>query len=105
MSHYAFAVARKPRRNSARDDLVGNEEGGRRAPQPAGAPDIGRPQRQPGTFTARYTCNLPPARIALDGHGLLGGRGEVNGSLTRRMSADFNIAAVVRLSGRAARSA
>ncbi|MDX2171010.1 MAG: hypothetical protein SF182_28330 [Deltaproteobacteria bacterium] len=58
----------------------------------------GRPQRQPGTFTARYTCNLPPAaesapaRMALYGHGLLGDRGEVNGSLTRRMSADFNIA-------------
>jgi hypothetical protein len=58
----------------------------------------GRPQRQPGTFTARYTCNLPPAsadspaRMALYGHGLLGDRGEVNGSLTRRMSADYNIA-------------
>lgn len=58
----------------------------------------GRPQRQPGVFTARYTCNLPPAsatapaRMALYGHGLLGSRGEVNGSLTRRMSADYNIA-------------
>jgi hypothetical protein len=58
----------------------------------------GRPQRQPGTFTARYLCNLPPAsenspaRMSLYGHGLLGDRGEVNGSLTRRMSADYNIA-------------
>jgi hypothetical protein len=60
--------------------------------------ESGRPQRQSGAFTARYTCNLPPAaenapaRMALYGHGLLGSRGEVNGSLTRRMSADFNIA-------------
>lgn len=60
--------------------------------------DAGRPRRQPGVFTARYTCNLPPAaastpaRMALYGHGLLGDRGEVNGSLTRRMSADYNIA-------------
>lgn len=60
--------------------------------------DAGRPQRQAGVFTARYTCNLPPAaetepaRMALYGHGLLGSRGEVNGRLTRRMSADFNIA-------------
>ncbi len=58
----------------------------------------GRPQRQEGVFTARYTCNLPPAsetapaRLALYGHGLLGSRGEVNGSLTRRMAADFNVA-------------
>lgn len=60
--------------------------------------ESGRPQRQPGSFTAHYTCNLPPAaenapaRPVLYGHGLLGSRGEVNGSLTRRMSADFNIA-------------
>ncbi|MBX3027141.1 hypothetical protein KF840_19755 [bacterium] len=58
----------------------------------------GRPQRQPGTFTARYLCNLPPAsadspaRMALYGHGLLGSRSEVNGSLTRKMSANHNIA-------------
>jgi hypothetical protein len=58
----------------------------------------GRPQRQPGTFTAQYVCNLPPsaasspARMALYGHGLLGSRSEVNGDLTRRMSADHNIA-------------
>lgn len=58
----------------------------------------GVPQRQEGVFTARYTCNLPPAsestpaRMALYGHGLLGDQGEVNGSLTRRMSADYNIA-------------
>ena len=58
----------------------------------------GRPQRQPGTFTARYTCNLPPAsesspaRMSMYGHGLLGDRGEVNGDLTRKMSADHNIA-------------
>ena len=42
--------------------------------------------------------NLPPssastpARMSLYGHGLLGSRREVNGSLTRRMSADYNIA-------------
>lgn len=58
----------------------------------------GRPQRQEGTFTAHYLCNLPPAsentpaRMSLYGHGLLGDRGEVNGSLTRKMSADYNIA-------------
>ena len=58
----------------------------------------GRPQRQPGTFTAQYTCNLPPssqstpARMSMYGHGLLGDRSEVNGDLTREMSADFNIA-------------
>ncbi len=58
----------------------------------------GRPQRQDGVFTARYTCNLPPAavsnpaRMALYGHGLLGDQGEVNGRLTRKMSADHNIA-------------
>jgi len=58
----------------------------------------GRPQRQPGTFTAHYTCNLPPAsatspaRMSMYGHGLLGDRGEVNGDLTRKMSADHNIA-------------
>lgn len=58
----------------------------------------GRPQRQPGAFTAKYTCNLPPAaehspaRMSLYGHGLLGRRGEVNGDLTRKMSADYNIA-------------
>ena len=58
----------------------------------------GRPQRQPGTFTARYLCNLPPAsenspaRMSLYGHGLFGDRGEVNGDLTRKMSADYNIA-------------
>ena len=58
----------------------------------------GTPQRQPGTFTAHYTCNLPPssattpARMSMYGHGLLGSRGEVNGSLTRKMSADHNIA-------------
>ena len=58
----------------------------------------GRPQRQPGAFTARFTCNLPPAaetepaRMALYGHGLLGAQDEVNGRLTRAMSADYNIA-------------
>ncbi len=58
----------------------------------------GVPQRQPGTFTARYTCNLPestattPARLVLYGHGLLGDQSEVNGSLTQRMAADHNIA-------------
>ena len=58
----------------------------------------GRPQRQAGMFTASFTCNLPPsaeeepARMSLYGHGLLGDRGEVNGGLTRRMSADYNIA-------------
>jgi hypothetical protein len=60
--------------------------------------ETGRPQRQPGTFTAQYLCNLPaaaestPARMSLYGHGLLGDRSEVNGSLTQKMSADYNIA-------------
>lgn len=60
--------------------------------------DSGRPTRQPGTFTAHYLCNLPPAaenspaRMSMYGHGLLGDRGEVNGSLTRKMSANHNIA-------------
>jgi hypothetical protein len=60
--------------------------------------DHGVPQRQPGTFTADYLCNIPnaakttPARMALYGHGLLGDRSEVNGSLTQRMSADYNVA-------------
>ncbi len=58
----------------------------------------GVPQRQPGTFVAKYICNLPktalpgPARLVLYGHGLLGDRSEVNGSLTKRMAADHNIA-------------
>jgi hypothetical protein len=58
----------------------------------------GRPLRQEGTFTAGFLCNLPPAsvdtpaRMSLYGHGLLGSRDEVNGSLTRRMAADYNIA-------------
>ncbi len=58
----------------------------------------GVPQRQPGSFVAKYICNLPkttipgPARLALYGHGLLGDRSEVNGSLTKRMAADHNIA-------------
>ena len=58
----------------------------------------GRPTRQPGTFTAQYLCNLPPAaestpaRMSLYGHGLLGDRSEVNGALTQEMSADYDIA-------------
>jgi hypothetical protein len=58
----------------------------------------GVPQRQPGTFTADYTSNLPnasktkPARMSLYGHGLLGDRGEVNGDLTQHMGADYDIA-------------
>ena len=58
----------------------------------------GVPQRQPGTFVAKYICNLPktalpgPARLVLYGHGLLGDRSEVNGSLTKRMAVDHNIA-------------
>ncbi len=58
----------------------------------------GVPQRQPGSFVAKYICNLPkttipgPARLALYGHGLLGDRSEVNGCLTKRMAADHNIA-------------
>ena len=58
----------------------------------------GVPQRQPGSFVAKYICNLPktalpgPARLALYGHGLLGDRSEVNGSLTKRMATDHNIA-------------
>lgn len=60
--------------------------------------DSGRPQRQPGKFTATFTCNLPPAsvdtpaRMSLYGHGLLGDQDEVNGDLTRKMSRDYNIA-------------
>ena len=60
--------------------------------------DAGVPQRQSGSFTATFTCNLPaaartkPARIALYGHGLLGDQGEVNGDLTQKMSADHDIA-------------
>ena len=71
----------------------GGRPGGRLVLDAAGVP-----QRQPGSFTAHYTCNLPPAsesspaRMSLYGHGLLGRRSEVNGSLTRAMSADFNIA-------------
>lgn len=58
----------------------------------------GTPQRQPGTFTAQFLCNLPPAsankpaRMAMYGHGLLGDLTEANGSLTQHMSADHNIA-------------
>ena len=58
----------------------------------------GGPQRQPGTFTAHYLCNLPPAsesspaRMSMYGHGLLGDRSEVNGDLTQKMSANYNIA-------------
>ena len=69
------------------------------ARRPAGPRrERGGPQRQPGTFTAHYLCNLPPAsesspaRMSMYGHGLLGDRGEVNGDLTRKMSADYNIA-------------
>jgi hypothetical protein len=58
----------------------------------------GKPLRQPGTFTAGFLCNLPPAsaqapaRMSLYGHGLLGSRRQVNGGLTRRMAAVYNIA-------------
>jgi hypothetical protein len=58
----------------------------------------GLPQRQPGTFTAQFTCNLPaaaavtPARMALYGHGLFGDLGEVNGRLTRTMAEQHDIA-------------
>jgi len=57
----------------------------------------GVPQRQSGSFTAHYTCNIPaaarahPARMALYGHGLLGDRSEVNGDLTQTMAADNDI--------------
>jgi len=57
----------------------------------------GLPQRQPGAFTAQFTCNLPaaaavtPARMALYGHGLFGDLGEVNGSLTRTMAEQHDI--------------
>lgn len=60
--------------------------------------DRGVPERQPGTFTATYTCNLPqastrrPARMAMYGHGLLGDQGEVNGSLTQKMSSEHGVA-------------
>jgi hypothetical protein len=58
----------------------------------------GRPERQPGTFTAPFLCNLPaasataPARMAIYGHGLLGDLTEANGDLTKKMSADHDIA-------------
>jgi hypothetical protein len=58
----------------------------------------GKPQRQPGTFSAPFLCNLPaasastPARMALYGHGLLGDLTEANGDLTKKMSADNDIA-------------
>ncbi len=60
--------------------------------------DAGLPTRQTGTFTAQYLCNLPPAaasapaRMSMYGHGLLGDRSEVNGDLTKKMSATYNIA-------------
>ena len=59
---------------------------------------IGHPQQLPGTFTAPFLCNLPPAsaskpaRMAIYGHGLLGDLTEVNGDLTRKMSADHDVA-------------
>ena len=58
----------------------------------------GRPQRQASPFVATFTCNLPnspqggPARTAIYGHGLLGDQSEANGSLTRTMSATYNVA-------------
>ncbi len=58
----------------------------------------GKPQRQPGAFTAEFVCNLPaaaavtPARMALYGHGLFGERTEVNGRLTRTMAEQYDIA-------------
>src|SRR5262249_13119796 len=51
----------------------------------------GLPLRQPGTFTAQFVCNLPPAaattpaRMALYGHGLFGDLTEANGGLARTM--------------------
>lgn len=59
--------------------------------------DAGVPQRQPGTFRATYTCQIPegaatePSRVALYGHGLLGDQSEVEGDLTRGMSQDHNV--------------
>jgi hypothetical protein len=58
----------------------------------------GKPERQPGEFTAPFLCNLPPksqsvpARMALYGHGLLGDLTEANGDLTKKMGADNDIA-------------
>jgi hypothetical protein len=58
----------------------------------------GRPERQPGSYTATFTCNIPPsaasepARMSLYGHGLLGDQSEVNGRLVRPMSATYNVA-------------
>jgi hypothetical protein len=58
----------------------------------------GHPQQRPGTFTSPFLCNLPPAsattpaRMAIYGHGLLGDLTEVNGDLTRKMAADYDIA-------------
>ena len=58
----------------------------------------GLPRRQPGTFTAQFVCNLPPAaaatpaRMALYGHGLFGDLTEVNGGLARTMAEQHDIA-------------
>ncbi|MDQ1462140.1 MAG: hypothetical protein QOI08_3624 [Actinomycetota bacterium] len=58
----------------------------------------GRPQRQSGTFTSPFVCNLPaasattPARMAIYGHGLLGDLTEANGDLTKKMGANHDIA-------------
>lgn len=71
----------------------GGKPGGRLVLDPNG-----RPERQSGTFTAQFLCNLPPAsattpaRMAIYGHGLLGDLTEVNGDLTRKMSAQHNVA-------------
>jgi hypothetical protein len=57
----------------------------------------GHPQRQAGTFTSPFLCNLPaasatrPARMAIYGHGLLGDLTEANGDLTKKMGADHDI--------------
>jgi hypothetical protein len=71
----------------------GGKPGGRLVLDPNG-----RPEEQPGTFTSQFLCNLPPAsatepaRMAIYGHGLLGDLTEANGDLTKRMSADHDIA-------------
>ncbi len=58
----------------------------------------GKPERQTGSFSSPFVCNLPaksattPARMAIYGHGLLGSLTEVNGDLAKKMSADYDVA-------------
>jgi len=60
--------------------------------------ESGTPVRQPGVFTARFRCILPPAsktspaRMSLYGHGLLGSLDEVNSDMVVDMSNNHNVA-------------